>query len=40
MNNGGGYLGTCAGSYLALTGTCCDEVIPGYCNGNKVRSYI
>jgi putative intracellular protease/amidase len=33
VKNGGGYLGTCAGSYLALTGTCCDEVIPGYCGG-------
>lgn len=35
VNNGGGYLGTCAGSYLAMTGTCCDEVIPGYCNGKS-----
>jgi hypothetical protein len=30
---GGGYLGTCAGAYLALTGTCCDTPIPGYCGG-------
>ena len=30
---GKGYLGTCAGGFLALTATCCDVPVPGYCNG-------
>jgi putative intracellular protease/amidase len=31
---GKGYAGTCAGGFLALTATCCDVPVPGYCNGN------
>ena len=30
---GKGYLGVCAGGYLAGTASCCDGVIPGYCGG-------
>jgi glutamine amidotransferase-like uncharacterized protein len=30
---GKGYLGTCAGGYLALTASCCDVAVPGYCGG-------
>ena len=39
---GGGYYGTCAGGFLALTATCCDVVTPGYCGGAtgcKASSY-
>jgi hypothetical protein len=30
---GKGYLGVCAGGYLAGHMSCCDGVIPGYCGG-------
>jgi hypothetical protein len=30
---GGGYVGTCAGAYLAITAECCDTAVSGYCNG-------
>ena len=30
---GRGYLGVCAGGYLAGHATCCDVVVPGYCGG-------
>jgi glutamine amidotransferase-like uncharacterized protein len=30
---GKGYYGTCAGAFLAGSQTCCDVLIPGYCNG-------
>ena len=32
---GKGYLGVCAGGYLAGTAACCDGVIPGYCGGKS-----
>ena len=28
---GGGYVGVCAGAYLAFTAECCDRAVPGYC---------
>ena len=32
---GKGYLGVCAGGYLAGTASCCDGVIQGYCGGKS-----
>ena len=31
--SGGGYVGVCAGAYLAWTAECCDRAVTGYCNG-------
>lgn len=33
VSAGGGYLGTCAGGYLAGTSSCCDHAMPGFCGG-------
>lgn len=33
VSAGGGYIGTCAGGYLAGNQTCCYTTMNGYCNG-------
>ena len=35
---GGGYIGVCAGAYLAMTAECCDKRVTGYCN-NQTGCY-
>jgi len=34
VTSGGGYMGTCAGAYLASEAYCCDTKMVGYCNGS------
>ena len=35
---GGGYVGVCAGAYLAFAAECCDRAVPGYC-GNATGCF-